>query len=891
LSSRLALGLAVWTWSADGAPASAGKQTNGWSLQPLVRPAVPAARTAQPGPIHPIDAFIRATLDAEGLAPSPEADRRTLMRRLSFDLTGLPPTPEEADAFAADPDPRAYDRLVDRLLASPRHGERWARHWLDVVHFGETHGYDKDKPRPHAWPYRDYVIRALNEDKPYGRFVQEQLAGDVLFPDTADGLEAPGFIAAGPWDLIGHEELPETKIDGRIARHLDRDDVVANTLNTFCSVTIHCAQCHDHKFDPVTMEDYYSLQAVFAALDRTNREYDTDPAVARQRREWKSREKELVARQKTLEEKIAGLAGSELAELDKRIQAAGESGKGGLRPEFGYHSAIEPRPDAVKWVQADLGQPVALDHVVLAPCHDDFNGIGAGFGFPARFKVELLNDTNDSNAITLKDATGEDFPNPGIAPVRLEAGGRTARFLRVTATKLATRKDDFIFALAELEVFDARGSNVALGATVTALDSIEAPVRWAKKNLVDGIYPARTNQSAAAIAALRAARDALLARVTDAATAGELAATTKALADARTELARLPKPKLAFVGAVHHGSGNFAGTGGNGGKPRAIHVLNRGDVKKPGREAMPGALSCVPALPARFELPAGHGEGERRAALAKWITNPQNPLTWRSVVNRVWQHHFGAGLVDTPNDFGRMGGQPSHPELLDWLAVEFRDGGQSLKQLHRLIVTSATYRQASVPQAGAATARDVANRLLWRQNRRKLEAEAVRDSALFVAGKLDLTMGGPGFQDFVIEKPEHSPHYRYHLADPEDPKTHRRSIYRFTVRSQPQPFMAALDCADPSMLVDKRNQTQTPLQALALLNDPLMVAMARHFATRVEREAGPATDAQVERAFRLALQRAPSAEEQSRLAAHARRHGLASACRLVLNLNEFVFID
>jgi hypothetical protein len=888
LSSCLAFGLAVWAWSADGAPAAAAEGTNWWSLQPLTRPAAP---TTPQDSVHPIDAFIRAKLDAEGLAPSPEADRRTLIRRLSFDLAGLPPTPEEADAFATDPDTRAYDRLVDRLLASPRYGERLARHWLDVVHFGETHGYDKDKPRPHAWPYRDYVIRALNEDKPYGRFVQEQLAGDVLFPDTSDGLEAPGFIAAGPWDLIGHEELPETKIDGRIARHLDRDDMVANTLNTFCSVTIHCAQCHDHKFDPVTMEDYYSLQAVFAALDRTNREHDTDPAVARQRRQWKAREKELVARQKALEEKIAALAGSELTELDKQIRAAGEPALGGLLPEFGYHSAIEPRPDAVKWVQADLGRALAIDRVVLAPCHDDFNGIGAGFGFPVRFKVELLNDTNGSDAITLKDATGDDFPNPGIAPLRLDAGGRTARFVRVTATKLAQRQDDFIFALAELEVFDARGSNVALGATVTALDSIEAPVRWAKKNLVDGIYPARTNQSAAAIAALRSHRDALLARVTDPATTGELAATTNALADARTEQARLPKPKLAYVGAVHHGSGNFAGTGGNGGKPRAIHVLNRGDVKKPGREAMPGALSCVPALPARFELPAGHGEGERRAALAKWITNPQNPLTWRSVVNRVWQHHFGAGLVDTPNDFGRMGGQPSHPELLDWLAVEFRDGGQSLKQLHRLIVTSGTYRQASVPQAGAAAARDVANRFLWRQNRRKLEAEAVRDSVLFVAGKLDLTMGGPSFQDFVIEKPEHSPHYRYPLADPEDAKTHRRSIYRFTVRSQPQPFMAALDCADPSMLVDKRNQTQTPLQALALLNDPLMVAMARHFAARVEREAGPATDAQLERAFRLALQRAPTAEEKSRLTAHARRHGLASACRLVLNLNEFVFID
>jgi len=258
------------------------------------------------------------------------------------------------------------------------------------------------------------------------------------------------------------------------------------------------------------------------------------------------------------------------------------------------------------------------------------------------------------------------------------------------------------------------------------------------------------------------------------------------------------------------------------------------------------------------------------------------------MANRVWQYHFGRGIVDTPNDFGKMGQLPTHPELLDYLAAELRDH-QSLKRLHKLIVTSATYKQQSTSIAANAKV-DGDNRYVWRQNRRKLEAEAVRDSILSVAGKLDLTMGGPSFQDFVVEKPEHSPHYQYHLHDPEDAKAHRRAVYRFVVRSKQQPFMAALDCAHPSLAVDKRNETQTPQQALALLNNRLALAMARHFAVRSEKLG--TTDAErVSAAFRLALGRAPSAAERDALTKYAREHGLANACRVILNLNEFTFID
>jgi hypothetical protein len=704
--------------------ATAGAETNGWwSLQPIARPALPELKRYSGE--NAIDRFIVAKLEEKGLSPSPAADRRTLIRRVYFDLLGMPPAPEEVRRFVADRDARAYEHLVDRLLASPHYGERWARHWLDVVHYGDTHGYDKDQPRPNAWPYRDYVIRAFNEDRRYDRFVAEQLAGDVIAPNEPDALEALGFIAAGPWDLIGHAELPETKTDGKIARHLDRDDMVANTMSTFTSLTVHCAQCHDHKFDPIPAKDYYSLQAVFAAVDRTNIEYYREPALTKERNELKARERSLTRAKRELEESIEKAGGEELSGLKKRL---------------------------------------------------------------AETKKKKERD--------------------GVAEAELEK------------------------QISEL--------------LETKLDS-ETKSRWAT--------------------------------------------TTNALAMVRSNLAAMPKPSAAYVGAVHHGSGSFRGTGPDGGRPRAIHVLARGDVKQPRDPAEPGALSAVEPLGGRFDLRPNHSEAERRRALAEWITDRRNPLTWRSIVNRVWQYHFGKGLVETPNDFGRMGARPSHPELLDWLAVEFRDGGQSFKTLHKLIVTSATYQQASSFDADNPAGKlDGDNRLLWRMNRRKLEAESIRDAILAVSGKLNPALFGPGFQDFVIEKPEHSPHYQYHLHDPDDPRSHRRSIYRFIVRSQQQPFMTTLDCADPSMLVDKRNESLSALQALALLNNSFMLSMSKHFAERVAKE-GAELDAQMERAFWLALGRGPSEAEQRDLREFATEHGVSNACRVLFNLNEFAFVD
>jgi len=874
------------TWPDDGS--AIANPADWWSLKPIQKPTLPMLTDANKAWARtPIDAFIVAKLRDKGLKPSPEADRRTLIRRAAFDLIGLPPTFEEVEAFASDPDPQAYEKLIERLLASPRYGERWARHWLDVVHYGETHGYDKDQPRPNAWPYRDYVIRAFNQDKPYGRFVKEQVAGDVLFPGTSDGIEALGFISAGPWDFIGHAEVPESKIDGKIARHLDRDDMIANTIGTFQSLTVHCAQCHNHKFDPIPQVEYYRLQAVFAALDRVDKRYDDDPAIAVKRLELMAKRTTVRTELTALESKLVAQAGAELVELERQMKLMGNAKP--QAAEFGYHSALSAKQDVVKWVQIDLGKSIPVKKIVIRPCNDDFNMIGAGFGFPVRYKMEVSNDpTFREGVLKVVDNTTADVTNPGTAPQSFEIEA-TGRYVRFTATKLAPRLNDYILALAELELHTAEAKNAAAGMAVASLDSIEAPPRWRKSNLTDGIYAPHAGEKNGTLAELTAKREALIARVAGSEGAKKLAEFRAEIAKVESELQKLPPQKVVYAGTVHTGGGSFVGTGAKGGIPRPIYLLSRGDVTKPTSLVTPGTLSAVPGPTATFDLPNDHKEGDRRAALANWLADEKNPLTWRSIVNRVWLYHMGRGIVDTPNDFGKMGQLPTHPELLDWLAAEFRNNGQSIKKLHRSIMTSAVYRQ-SVAVNPAFDAIDGSNAYYWHMTRRKLEAEAVRDSILLVAGKLDFKLGGPSFQDFKVERPEHSPHYQYHLHDADDPASHRRSIYRFVVRSKPQPWLAAFDCADPSQAVDKRNQTITPQQALALLNNQLTVVMAKHFATRLE-PLGKTTGERITAAMRIAFGRNPTAAELKTLVKYAEEYGLANACRVILNLNEFAFVE
>ncbi|MEO8496353.1 MAG: DUF1553 domain-containing protein, partial [Planctomycetota bacterium] len=416
--------------------------------------------------------------------------------------------------------------------------------------------------------------------------------------------------------------------------------------------------------------------------------------------------------------------------------------------------------------------------------------------------------------------------------------------------------------------------------------------RWAKSNLTDGIWAQASDP-----VAIRELADAtkqqsdILARINTPERIAEREQLNGRITDATQQLAALPKGRMVYAAATHFApQGNFHPTMGT---PRAVRLLYRGDVTAPRDEVQPGTLPIFDSVDPGFGLPTDHSEGDRRAALAQWITHENHPLTWRSIANRIWLYHFGAGLVDTPNDFGRMGQLPSHPELLDWLAAELRDNGQSIKELHRLIVTSRVYQQTSSPtvaDAAAASALDSGNRLLWRMNRRRLEAEEIRDAVLSVSGRLDTAMGGPGYYLFVLEKTDHSPHYEYYLFSPEDRASQRRSVYRFVVRSQPDPFMTTLDCADSSQSTPLRSETLTSLQALSLLNNKFNLTMSQYFAERLTSERSTLPK-QIDLAMRLVAGRPPTASEQQQLEAYAETHGMANLCRVLFNLSEFVYLD
>ena len=442
------------------------------------------------------------------------------------------------------------------------------------------------------------------------------------------------------------------------------------------------------------------------------------------------------------------------------------------------------------------------------------------------------------------------------------------------------------------------GENVARDGLVTARDTIDRG-RWHTKNLVDGFdshnrigeiedrnpQKALLNSFQSMVATLKKERDSVMLNLLPEAERDAYASNTAALDKANAAWATLPEPKRVYAATDDYARiGNFAPPG----EIRPIPLLERGSEKSPGPLMTPGSVGCLPGLESRFELPEGHDESARRAALATWLTREDNVLTWRSIVNRVWHYHFGQGIVSTPNDFGRMGSPPTHPELLDWLAQGFLENGQSLKWLHRMIVTSATYRQASAYDEKFASI-DGSNQFLWHMNRRQLEAEALRDAILSVSGKLDLTMGGPGVDFFVFED-DHSPRYKYAEYDPADPAGFRRSIYRFVVRSVPDPFMASMDCADPSQSVPVRNETLTAIQALALMNNPTTVRQAGFFAERVEGLA-ETVPKQVSKGFELALNRPPTKDELHALVPYAEEYGMAAACRLILNSNEFIFVD
>jgi len=858
-----------------------------WAWQRIARPAVPATRPEWPTR-NEIDRFLQQSLAEKQLAPAPEADRRTLIRRLSFDLLGLPPAPEDVAAFVADPAPDAYEKLVDRLLASPHYGERWARHWLDIAHYADTHGFERDQLRPNAWRYRDWVIHALNTDLPYDEFLRRQIAGDVLSPDDPDHVIAAGFLTAGPWDFVGQVET-KSEVLRRQARADDLDDMVTQVMTAACGVTINCARCHDHKLDPISQKEYYSLVAVFAGVKRA----DTPTSRAAETA-YASTHAELTAAVAAARAEVHSLAGFPVDLAD--IVGGGDGrglGKKGIGIDSRNGEKVDEKPRnflSSITVNAPKAGPTKFVNAVFVP-----HGPGPVPVTTTGLVVEGIPETSKAGWDAIRNGPVTAQYSTKLGDVDYAKGGHTILGLHANA--------GITFDLAEITaaipvanprfrgVVGYGGSTPEAGADYfvfvdgglvangrigfddggTPLDiSLPANAKFLTLVATDAGNGIGMDQIFFGDARIEEDAPSL-----DGAGKERLESAQARLASLEKELSGLRPPDKLF-GPVTE-------------SPPVVKVNIRGNPEATGDEVGPGTINAVAGLPMAFG-DAATAEGDRRKALAAWITSPGNPLTPRVIANRLWHHHFGTGLVDTPSDFGLGGGRPTHAELLDWLAAEFVARGWSLKALHRLICTSHAYRQASVgvPGAAAALAIDADNRLLWRQSPRRLDAESLRDATLAVTGCLNPEMFGPGYRDFDYEE-AYAPVYRY--VTPDKPELWRRSIYRFIVRSTPHSFMTTLDCPNPANLTPARLETTTALQSLALLNNDFMLRQAGHWAARLEREAGADPAAQVRRAYALALARAPDDTEIDAAVGLVRTHGLAQFCRMLFNTNEFLYVD
>jgi hypothetical protein len=872
-------------WVQRGAPdprqtrPSADQATDWWSLRPLARPEVP------PGSGNPIDAFIRAGLREKQLAPSPEADRRTLMRRLHFDLHGLPPTPGDVDQFINSRDPMAWENLVDRLLASPRYGERWARHWLDTIHFADTHGYEHDILRTNAWRYRDFVIDSFNRDTPWPRFIREQLAADLFFPDEPALAVALGFLGAGPYDQSAAGTAPQS------FEYLDRDDLVTQTMAAFLSTTANCARCHTHKFDPITQEDYFSLQAVFAGVGKGDLSFDTDVEVARQRQRWQ--QLKIAAESRNAHILLAPENAALVAEWEQRHAKAPDWAP--LNPETYLSSnGATLRKEADASLTSSGTRPdVDILTVTGVPPIPDITAM----------RLEVLTD----DSLPLRGPGRMDNGNLHLSELEIYLFRQDSHESQRIAIRRASadfEQQDWTIAHAvDGDAKTAWGIHPQVGQAHEAVFELAEPLNvgpqdklcvvlkqlHGRGHLIGRCRLAVTNAPAASVIVLPEAIAAVLSRPPSQRTDDERIALAAAVLSRYSDdaLARLPAAAKVYAAGsrVDNERGMLIYE-----QPRLIRILNRGDLNSPGQEVGPGALSAVHELEARFRLPENAGEAARRACLANWIADPKNPLTWRSIANRVWHYHFGRGLCDTPSDFGRMGGIPSHPELLDWLAVELRDQGGSLKHLQRLICTSQTYRQSSAFRPEAA-ALDPDNRWLWRMNRPRLDADSYRDSVQAISGRLDLTMHGPGVAHFLSSPgPQNTPTLDYQSFDWDSPGAGRRSIYRIVWRGIPDPFLDLLDFPDAAMLAPVRGFSSSPLQSLALLNNQFVLRHSQHLAQRVASHQCQPVE-QVRSAVRLVWLRNPTGEETQALLDLSQRHSLAAVCRLLFNSNEFLFVD
>ncbi|MCI0723444.1 MAG: PSD1 and planctomycete cytochrome C domain-containing protein [Acidobacteria bacterium] len=841
---------ALWSGTLNKSGASRPRANlDWWSLQPLGQSVPPSAAGLPADWGGPIDRFVFAKMQEKGLRPAPPADRRTFIRRATFDLLGIPPTPEEVEAFVLDNSPNAYEKLIDRLLASPHYGERWGRHWLDVIRFGESHGYEQNHLRERAWPFRDYIIRSFNQDKPFSQMVLEQLAGDQVAPDDSEVAMATGFLVAGVHDTVKIEN-----IEGELQKRAnDLDDMVLTTGAAFLGLTVNCARCHDHKFDPISQLDYYRLQAAFAGVQHAERELTTREERARR----EVQEKPLREDLERINQRLAALkqAGRPLAESRRA-----DISKGYRQPVDPKGSEEKFTPVTARFIRMSIlatyrNREPALDELEVwtdgkSPVNVALasrgvkasarstrtDGKGAAF-----YKLDFLND-GKFEEIWISD-------EPGMGQVTLEFPKKE------TISRISWSRD-------------RPGANQGRFLS-------RVPVKYVFETSLDGAHWQRVASSDDRLPFTEEDREEFfLLSVLAPAEKDEWTALKERKEETEKELAALPKPPTAYIGKFTQPS-----------EPAALH--KRGNPMDRGDIVAPGSLSTLQKMLPGYLLDVNASEGERRLALARWIVDDRNGLTARVLANRLWHYHFGKGLVGTPSDFGFNGEKPTHPELLEWLARRLHHHGWRLKPLHKELMLSAVYRQAGQWNPESAGI-DSEAQFLWRFPFRRLEAETLRDSILAVSGKLDRTLGGPGFRlyEYTVDNVA-----TYSFRQSLGPETYRRAVYHQSARSVRDDLMGPFDCPDSSLPEPKRVSTTTALQALSLLNNAFVTHQAGFFAERLQREAGESDiTAQVTLAFRLAFGRVPTRQETSAAVELVGRQGLKVFCRALLNASEFLYV-
>jgi hypothetical protein len=790
---------AVWPGQMDAVARKRNESSDHWSFQPL--PATFAHDS--------IDGFIHDRLKENGLRPSPEADRRSLIRRVTLDLTGLPPTPEDVNAFLADESESAWQTVVDRLLNSPAYGDRWAQHWLDVIRYADSRGYEFNSLRGDTWPYRDWVVAAFNEDLPWDRFMFQQIAGDTVGVDPATG-----FLVTAP--LPTPPEVGKEEAQIRQARFNALDEIVQNVGASMLGLTVGCARCHEHKFDPISARDYYRVVSVFSGVQYDKRPWRDGRAAERKKR-------------------VAALD-TQLSEIQAELKSlpASRSVDAGV-----YTDRF--MPVEARWIRLSI---------------DETDATREG---PAFDEIEIFAPDENTN-------------------VALASGGAIASSSGA-AKQLGCRDEmlnDGKFGKESVWIADRRPP---------AWVQIELP----EATRIDRLTWSRDRDLARSDPRKHAKRLSSSWRIEVAVTKGQWQAVVpqfdssvakpqkhrrRELETQRDELRNARKSAAAPAQVF---AGKFV-------KPEPIHLLQRGDPGQPRGRVGPGALQILKG----FELaPGSTSERDRRATFAKWLTDEAAHLTARVAVNRIWHHHFGAGLVDTPNDFGIMGSRPSHPELLDWLAAEFIASGWRVKDFQRRILNSKTYRQATSSRGHSDAMRtDADSRLLWRFPPRRLDAETIRDSMLSIAGSLDQQRGGKGVNIFAREGKFDQ---WKTLADP-PAGSNRRMIYLTRIRGVDDGMFKTFDLPECGQVKDKRSESTTPLQALNLLNGPFSLEQSAALAKRIESEVGDQPGAQVTRAFERILGRPPMEEELKLCQATAKAEGLETVCRALFNSNEFLFL-